>query len=314
MKQITIIDAGYRSYAYEQKLFARHGYELIKGTGKKERGSHHFKLARNAEGILVRDTPVGAAELDQMPELKAIVRYGVGYDNIDLEEAKKRGIRIANVQGYANHSVSDHALGLMFACTRNLQGDRKGSFGKPGREEVFELHDKSMGIIGLGRIGSQLALKAAPLFKNIMAYDPYKSESYMDELNVKKTDLNSLLKDSHVISLHCNLSSETRHMINEANLKRLGQKPVMINTARGPVIHEKALLSALKTGALHSAGLDVFENEPTGEAQSELLNHPHVVSTPHVAWYSDYAMQIIHARASENMMALLEGKKVDDEL
>ncbi len=165
MKKITIIDPGYSSYFYEQELFARHDYELIVGKGKNERGPLPFELARDAHGILVRDTPVGAAELDQMPELKAIVRYGVGYDNIDLKEAKKRGIRIANVQGYANHSVSDHALALMFACTRNLQGDRSGSFGKPCREEIFELHDKTLGIIGLGRIGSQLALKAAPLFE-----------------------------------------------------------------------------------------------------------------------------------------------------
>ncbi len=136
----------------------------------------------------------------------------------------------------------------------------------------------------------------------------------MDELHVKKTDLDSLLRDSHVISLHCNLSSETRYMIDESSLARLGRKPVIINTARGAVIHEKALLAALNSGAIHSAGLDVFENEPTGEAQSELLNHPHVVSTPHVAWYSDYAMQKIHTRASENMIALLQGKEVNDEL
>ncbi len=119
-----IIDGGYSSYEYEQELFARHGYKLIMGRGKEERGPFPFEFARNAVGILVRDTPVGPAELDQMPHLKAIVRYGVGYDNIDLKEAKKRGIRIANVQGYANHSVSDHALALMFACTRNLQGNQ----------------------------------------------------------------------------------------------------------------------------------------------------------------------------------------------
>ena len=314
MMQIAIIDGGYRSYEFEQQIFASRGYELIFGKGKKERGPLPFEFARNAVGILVRDTPIGAVELDQMPHLKAIVRYGVGYDNIDLQEAKKRGVRIANVQGYANHSVSDHALALMFACTRNLLGGRAGAFGKPGREDVFELHDKTLGIIGIGRIGSQLALKAAPLFKSILAFDPYKSEAYMKDLLVKKTNLNDLLRESHVISLHCNLTSETRHLINESSLSQLGQKPVIINTARGAVIHEKALLDALDSGSIHSAGLDVFENEPTMPAQSALLAHPNVVSTPHVAWYSDYAMQTIHRRASENMIGLLEGGKVEDEL
>ena len=314
MKQITIIDGGYSTYEYERNLFARHGYTLTMNTGKKERAPHSFEFAGRAVGILVRDTPISFRELDQMPQLKAIVRYGVGYDNIDLEEAKRRGIRVANVQGYANHSVSEHALALMFACTRNLQGDRSGSFGKPAREEIFELHDKTLGIIGIGRIGSELARKAAPLFLNILACDPYKTEAYMDALHVKKTGLDELLGKSHVISLHCDLNSETRHMINESSLTKLGQKAVMINTARGPVVHEKALLEALNAGKIHSAGLDVFENEPTGQAQQTLLNHPHVVSTPHVAWYSDYAMQTIHSRASDNMLALLEGKEVEDEL
>ncbi len=314
MMQIAIIDGGYRSYEFEQQLFASHGYELILGKGKKERGPLPFEVARNAVGILVRDTPIGAVELDQMLHLKAIVRYGVGYDNIDLQEAKKRGVRIANVQGYANHSVSDHALTLMFACTRNILANQFGAFGKPGREDVFELHDKTLGIIGIGRIGSQLALKAAPLFKNILAFDPYKSETFMNALHVNKTGLSGLLRESHVISLHCNLTSETRHLINESSLRQLGQKPVIINTARGAVIYEKALLDALDSGSIHSAGLDVFENEPTGPAQSALLAHPNVVSTPHVAWYSDYAMQTIHRRASENMIGLLEGSDVEDEL
>ncbi len=314
MKQITIIDGGYSSYEYERELFRIHGYELSIARGKEDRGPRPFELAQKAAGILVRDTPVGSAELDQMPVLKAIVRYGVGYDNIDLDEAKKRGIRIANVQGYANHSVSDHALGLLFACTRNLQGKRAGSFGKPSREEIFELHDKTLGIIGLGRIGSQFALKAAPLFKNICAFDPYKSGSYMNQFKVKKVELGDLLRESHVISMHCNLSSETRHMINESSLSELGQVAVIINTSRGAVVREKAVLAALDSGALHSAGLDVFENEPTGPAQSGLLKHPHVVATPHVAWYSDYAMKCIHTRASENMIALLAGREVDDEL
>ena len=311
---ICIIDGGYSSYEFERKLFASHGYKLNLGRGKEERGPFPFEFARNAVGILLRDTLVGSDELDQMPALKAIVRYGVGYDNIDLEEAKKRGIRIANIQGYANHSVSDHALALMFACTRNIQGRRNGSFGKPGREEIFELHDKTLGIIGIGRIGSELARKATPLFKSIIACDPYKSETYMADLHVKKTGLDSLLQESHVISLHCNLTSETRYIINESSLKLAAQKPVILNTARGAVIQERGLLAALNSGRVHSAGLDVFENEPTGPAQTDLLNHPNVVSTPHVAWYSDYAMLNIHKRAAENMIGLLEGRKIEDEL
>ena len=100
--------------------------------------------------------------LDLMPHIKAIVRYGVGYDNIDVKAAKERNIRVANVQGYGNHSVSDHAMALMYACIRDIEGSRKGDFSKPAQKEIFELHEKTLGIIGIGRIGSQFSKKTSP--------------------------------------------------------------------------------------------------------------------------------------------------------
>jgi len=314
MKKIAIIDTGYESYDCERQLFAAAGYELIIFQGKEKGGTRLFEFAKDAEGILVRDRKVGPAELELMPHLKAIVRYGVGYDNINLEAARERSIRVANVQGYAIHSVSDHALALMFACTRNLQANREGSFGIPPRKEVLELHHKTLGIIGIGRIGSQLALKASPLFKEIVAYDPYKSLEYMTRLNVTRVALPDLLRESHVISLHCNLTDETRHILDNSGFEMMAQKPVIINTSRGPVIDEQALLKALEDGTVHSAGLDVFEKEPPGKEQAELLGHPLVVTTPHVAWYSENAVKILQKRAAENMAGLLLGKQVDDEL
>ncbi|MFH0758125.1 MAG: C-terminal binding protein [Bacteroidota bacterium] len=314
MKQIAVIDTGYESYAYEHQLFAYLGYELIIYEGEEKGGRRPFEFAGSAEGILVRDRKVGPAEMALMPKLKAIVRYGVGYDNIDLEAARERSIRVSNVQGYASHSVSDHALALMFACTRNLQGKREGSFGVPPRKEIMELHNKTLGIIGIGRIGSQLALKASSLFKRIVAFDPYKSLEYMTRLNVSRVALPELLRESHVISLHCSLSDETRHILDDSGFEMMAQKPVVINTSRGPVIAEKALLDALREGKIHSAGLDVFEQEPPGKGQAELLGHPLVVTTPHVAWYSENAVKTLQKRAADNMAGLLLGKQVDDEL
>ena len=136
----------------------------------------------------------------------------------------------------------------------------------------------------------------------------------MKGFNVSKVALPELLRESHVISLHCNLSDETRHILDETAFQIMVQKPVIINTARGPVIDEKALLQALEEGKIHSAGLDVFENEPPGEEQTALLKHPFVVSTPHVAWYSGNAVKTLQKRAADNMAGLLQGLKVDDEL
>ena len=314
MNKIAVLDTGYKSYEYEYLLFTQHGYELVIYKGQAGDNQLKFEFAREAVGILVRGTGVSAKELAQMPHLKAIVRYGVGFDNIKLEDAKKKEIRVANVQGYANHAVSDHALALIFSCMRDLTAAPGKTFGEPTRKNIFEMHNKTLGIIGIGRIGGQLSLKATSLFKRTLAYDPYKSEGQISALKAQKVGLSELLRECHVISLHCNLTKETLHMLNKSRFGEMKLKPIIINTARGPVIDERAMLSALDKGLIHSAGLDVFEKEPPGSAQTELLDHPHVLSTPHIAWYSDHAMQILQKRAAENMIGLLTGNIVDDEL
>lgn len=314
MKSIAVIDTGYESYGYELKLFQEHEYQLIIYNGPAGDRELQFDFVREASGILVRGTVIDEEALEQMPHLKAIVRYGAGYENIDLEATVSKGIRVANVQGYANHSVSDHAIALMFACIRNLVGNSVHNFGKPARREVFELHNKTLGIIGIGRIGSHFSRKSSVLFERTMAYDPYKTAKYIEANHAEKTDLSELLNKSHVISLHCNLTDETRHILGKTAFIEMQNKPVIINTSRGPTICEKDLLKALDSGVVHSAGLDVFEKEPPGKEQELLLQHPHVISTPHVAWYSDRASHELQKRAADNMLALLSGKHVDDEL
>ena len=206
MEQIVIIDTGYDSYDYERRLFFENGFELLLCEGPFG-DQNSLEPAGNAVGILVRGTRIGAREMDRMARVKAIVRYGTGYENIDLEAAKNRGIRVANVQGYASHAVSDHALSLMFACVRGLGGGKirssegfpEGTFGKPPRKDIFELHNKTLGIIGVGRIGSHFAKKAFPLFKRILAFDPYQTARYMKGFRAVKTDLKGLLDHSHEI-------------------------------------------------------------------------------------------------------------------
>ncbi|MBT6765887.1 MAG: C-terminal binding protein, partial [Prolixibacteraceae bacterium] len=236
---------------------------------------------------------------------------------IDLEACTKFGVKAANVQGYASHSVSDHAMALMFSCTRgmwNTQNQLIEKFAAPPVEDIFELHNKTLGIIGLGRIGSELSKKAAPLFKNIIAADPYKSQDYFNRLLVKKVTLKTLFENSDVISINCNLTKETMHILNSETFKLLQKRPVIINTSRGETIDEKALLEALQNNKIHSAGLDVFENEPTNEKQQSLIDHPRTICTGHYAWYSDRAAQELQKRAAQNLVNFLNGKVVEDEL
>ena len=315
--KVVILDSGYKSYEFERKLFDERGFQLKIHPLYKGNREEKIEFAKDADGLLLRHTRVDDQFLSAMKNLKAIVRYGVGYDNIDVNACTRFGVKVANVQGYANHSVSEHALALILSCSRALWNPKHQllhQFAAPPAEDVFELHDKTLGIIGLGRIGSELSKKASPLFNRIIACDPYKSESHFEKLNVKKVSLNTLLEVSDVISLHCNLTKETNHLINQNALSEMIKKPILINTSRGEVIDEKALLDALKKSKIHSAGLDVYEDEPVTNNQKELINHPRTICTGHYAWYSNYSAIELQKRAALNLLHLLNDKEVEDSL
>jgi len=316
-KKIAIIDLGYKNYQYEKELFNQNGYELKLYSGSQADRFEKARFVSDAEGILVRGTVVDADFFNLTPNLKALVRYGVGYDNIDIPEATKRNIKVANVQGYANHAVSDHALALVFACARSLTtGSReiRNIFSRPPIDDVFELHDKTAGIIGLGRIGGCFASKVRYLFQDLLAYDPYIPDSRFNEAGAIKTDLKTLLGECHVISLHCNLTGETNHMIDEGAFIQMKNRPVLINTARGPVVCQDALVEALDNNIIHSVGMDVFDDEPPTEKQEPLFNHPRAIVTGHYAWYSDHSIQVLQRGAADNLIKLLTGQFIEDQL
>lgn len=313
--KVAILDTGYKSYAYEKDLLGKHGYTLQIFEGNKVDSASKAAFAEDAVGIFIRWTHINEEFLKQCPNLKAIVRYGVGYENIDLAAVKKRGIKAANVSGYGNNSVSDHALALMYACARGLfEGHRtlSSNFGKPPFERIIEFHHKTLGIIGLGRIGGTLATKAVHLFKSVIATDPYIEDARFDKFGVKKVSLDELLRVSNVISIHCNLTPETTHMLNRPAFDMMHHNPVLINTARGPVIETKALPEALDAGKIHSAGLDVFDSELSHEIPEDLVNHPKIISTGHYAWYSEESMRRLQEKAAGHMLDLLEEREVGD--
>ena len=314
-EKIVIIDGGYKSYQHEEKLLGGAGYTLEIFEGDRHDRKGRMRFAQNAIGLLCRLTKVDAEFLDAVPTLKAIVRYGVGFDSIDVSAASARGVKVANVTRYADNSVSDHALALMFACTRAIPlGEKmlKSQYEKPPRTSIFEFRDKTLGIVGLGSIGETLCSKASPLFKRIFASDPYVPDERFQELGVIRTDFNTLLAESHVISLHCSLTEETAKIINRNAFRQMQKRPMLINTSRGPLIDEDALLEALNRGQIHSAGLDVFCDEPPLANRDDLLAHPHLIATGHYAWYSEESMIELQRRASENLLMLLQGKIPED--
>ena len=314
-EKVVVIDSGYDSFSYEEDLFKQGGYrfEVFSGGPHDRAGKKEF--ARDADGILVRWTEINDDFFQSATKVKAVVRYGVGYDNIDVNAATRHNVRVANVQGYANHAVSDHALALIYACVRAIPQDLqllRNNYTKPPIDEIPEIHDLTLGIIGLGRIGGTLSKKATSLFNTVIACDPYIPNAKFIADRAEKVTHEELLQRADVISLHCNLTKETENLINARTIGLMEKKPIVINTSRGPVINEFELLQGLKNNQIRSAGLDVFQDEPPLETTDDLLAHPRVISTGHYAWYSSTSAKELQKRAADNLLSLLKGELPED--
>lgn len=310
-KRVVFVDTGYDSYDQEVEILGRSGYWLDLFPGDKLDTAGKAVFARGAAGMFVRWTTVDGPFLDTASTLRAVVRCGVGYDNVDLAAASARGVAVCNVQGYANHSVSDHALALILACIRSLRSGMeqlRPGYNAPPHAHVPELHEMTLGIVGLGRIGGTLCTKARGLFKRVVACDPYIPAARFAELGAEACSLGELLAASDVVSLHCNLTDETHHILNAETFDRMRPHVVIINTARGPVVDEDALTAALEAGKVFAAGIDVFEDEPPQSNRDPLLSHPRVVATGHYAWYSERASRELQRRAALNLGAMLRGE------
>lgn len=315
--RVVVIDAGYDDYDQERELLAGIGATLEVFDGERHDRAAKIALTATAAGMFVRWTEVDGAFLDAVPSVKAIVRYGVGYDNIDIAAATARGIPVCNVQGYANHSVSDHALALMLACVRSLRigsdiGFLRAQYAAPPRLRLPELRNMTLGIIGLGRIGGTLCAKAKGLFTRVLACDPYIAPERFAQVGATRCDLDVLLRESDIVSAHCNLTDETRQIVGVDAFARMKPTAILINTSRGPVVDEDALLDALETNRLYAAGLDCFGDEPPLANRDRLLAHPHLVATGHYAWFSTEASRELQHRAAENMVTMLRGEIPED--
>jgi len=310
-----VLDTGYDSFSYEEKSLKEAGYSLEIFPGERHDRKGKIEFSKDKTGLFVRWTEIDSEFLQNVPNVRAIVRYGVGYDNIDLKAASKYNVRVSNVQGYANHSVSDHAIAMMYACARALPAGQqiiREKYGIPPITRVIEFHDKTLGIIGLGRIGGTLCQKAGTLFNKILAADPYIPDERFDSLGAQKVTLHELLDQSDVISIHCNLTSETTDLINTENISLMKQKPILINTSRGPVMNEEDIYNGIISGMFHSLGLDVYSDEPPLANRDALLNHPQVIATGHYAWYSTRAIAELQKRAADNLLQMLKGENPPD--
>lgn len=309
MYNVVITDHVFPSLAIEQELLGAIGatIALLQTTSE----GHLADAAADADALLVCYAPITARVIDRMHRCRIIARYGIGVDNVDLEAASAKGIVVTNVPDYCVDEVSDHALALLLACARRvtLLAGRVGA----GRWEakdaapMHRLRGQVLGLVGFGKIPRRFAEKARPLGLDVIAYDPYVSAEEMDAQGVRKVDLDPLLAGSDFVSVHAPLGPQTRGLIDAARLRAMKRTAYLINTARGPLVLESALVRALESGWIAGAALDVVEHEPPAP-DHPLRRLENAILTPHVAFYSEESVQELQRKATDEVVRALSGQ------
>jgi phosphoglycerate dehydrogenase-like enzyme len=273
-----------------------------------------IREASAADVLLVyHDIKLTERSIAHLGRCKGIIRCGVGYDNVDIQAAGKRGIVVCNVPDYGTEEVADHALMLLLAVARRLlpadAAVRRGVWEPPVVFGAPRLRGKTVGILGCGRIGSAMALRARALGLRVVFYDPYQPDGLDKALGVERVHrLDELWPRAEFLSLHCPLTRETRHIVNADALARLPRGAYVLNTARGPCIDLTALLAALDSGHVAAAGLDVVEREPLDDER--IRRHSRIVLTPHVAFYSVEGYTEMRTKGAQEARRLLLGEAV----
>lgn len=265
--------------------------------------------ARDADALIISSSPVTRRVMESLEGLKAVMRTGVGYDVIDVAAATELGVVVINVPDIWIREVANHALALLLAWNRKIVTlDREVHAGVWGSRVpgtiTGSLHGETVGIVGLGNIGSAFARRIAALETRVIACDPYVDEARFKTLGVERVTLDELAARSDYVSVHALLNAETRGLLNEAFFRRMKAAACLINTSRGPVVDEAALARALQEGRLAGAALDVFEEEPLG-ADSPLRRMDNVILTPHAAYFSSPAVAQVPRRCGEEIARVL---------
>jgi len=257
---------------------------------------------------------IDAEVFDAAPNLKIVSQFAVGFDNIDVKEATKRGIYVTNTPGILTDTTADYAWALLMAAARRVAEadkyvrDKKWKVGwHPAMLQGRDIFGTTLGIIGLGRIGVAIAKRAKGFNMKILYYDVVRRPEVEEELGIMFRELMVILKESDFITINVPLLKTTHHLINEDRLKQMKKTAILINNARGPVIDEKALYKALKEGWIAGAGLDVFEQEPT-PANNPLLSLDNIVVAPHISSSSFETRSKMAEMVAENLVSFLEGK------
>ena len=305
MATIAITDSDLGPGDVEREVLAGHEVRLL-GTRSPDQ---IVRGAADADGLLVQWAPIGPQVLDALPRLRAVVRYGIGLDNVDLDAARERGVRVANVPDYCIDEVAAHTVALVVTQARRICElsalTRAGTWDAGAVPLPLPPAADVVGVAGVGRIGSVVARQLRALGHPVLGWDPY-ATSWPPEVDRVPT-LHELAERSSHLSLHLPLTEQTRAIVDAAVLRGLGPQGHLVNTSRGGLVDEDAVIAALLAGELGHASLDVLATEPPLGASRELLIAPRTTITPHAAYASTASRQTLQRRAAQIMAELLDG-------
>lgn len=304
--QVVITDCDHGSIREEKEEFDRMGAELILAQVREE--EELIRVGKEADGLINQYALLTRRVFENLPKCKVVARYGVGVDSIDLRAATDLGIIIANVPDYCIDEVASHAVAMMLTLTRKTAFfDRKVKSSQWDFRQGTPIHriqGKTLGLIGCGKIGFEVAKRISAFGVKVMAFDPYIQRTGE---KIELTDLETVLRKSDFISIHCPLNDSTQHLIGEQEFKKMERKPLLINTSRGPIVNEKALIQALEEGRISGAGLDVLETEPP-DSKNPMLKMENVIFSPHVGFYSEESISELKRRTARNVSDVLRGR------
>ena len=293
-------------------------HEQLKATGweiVRERGplseERMLELVGDIDGLLCGDDAISARVIEKaLPRLKVISKYGIGLDKVDVEHATAKGIPVTFCPGVNHTTVAEHTFGLLLALVRKLVEEvnytRSGEWTRLTGNEIM---GRKLGILGLGRIGREVAIRGKAFGLELLGYDVYWPEDFAEEYGVPRApDVESLLREADIISLHTNLNPETHHLISERTIPLLKEGVILLNCARGELVDTDAVLDALESGKLAGYGTDVLDVEPP-PADHPLLRAPNCIVTPHIGSRTYESVQRQAGMATENLIRVLNGEE-----
>jgi D-3-phosphoglycerate dehydrogenase / 2-oxoglutarate reductase len=306
---VTPTSYGKNDSRLKTELEAQVGKVVYNPTGKPLTSAEVAQLLPGIDGYIAGLDGIDADALKTADRLKVIARYGVGVDSVDLAAAREKGIAVTNTPGANSVSVAELALGLMLALARQIpeavEAVRQGKF---PRYSGVSLEGKTIGILGLGAIGKQLARRLSGFDCKILAYDPFADIAFAKDNQIELTTMDEVIEQADFISLHLPLLPETRGIVNDTFLNKMKKGSFLINTSRGEAVDEYALLKALQSGHLKGAGLDAFTVEPP-DPKNPLLALPQVIATPHLGAQTDGATSNMGWLAMKDCLAVLRGEE-----